>query len=107
MAGAALARAVATEMLVPDHFTVAPANGRDVRIAVAIEVHRECAIVVFIAGVNQVFTPAVASAIEILEYQQARRFRIFEIMFSGHDIEVAIGIHVGHVETHRSNHRPD
>lgn len=107
MAGAVHVRAAATEILVEKHLPMAPPDRDYVQITVPVEVHRQRTIMVLITGVNQLLTPATAMSIKIFKHQEAGRVWILEVMFTHHDVEIAVTVDIDHVQAHRPNHSPD
>jgi hypothetical protein len=73
-------------------FRIRPPDRNDIDIAVAIDVYGNGAIMMFVAGVKNVLTPASTATIKIFEQQQPRHFRVFEIVLADDDIRIAVTI---------------
>ncbi len=86
---------------------VAPADGEDVQIPVAINVHHLRTVVMFVTRPDHMLRPTATLAIFVFKDVQPGARRVRGVMLADDHIPVAIAVHIGHVQAHRPNHIGD
>ncbi len=77
-----------------------PADGDDVLVAIAIYVNQLRAVVVFVTDGHLMALEARAG---VLIDEDAALLRVGLVMLAGHDVGIAVAIHVTHVQAHRAD----
>jgi hypothetical protein len=79
---------------------VAPADRDDVEVPVPVDVNHLCAIMVFVARMDDMLDPTRPLAIVVLKDIQPGTRRVRQVVLADDYVQVSVAIHVGHVQAH-------